>query len=193
MFIVYLTIMLVNLAAAFLLLAWYVYKGLPCGDNKAWVPAFVVTGSVALIFGLHMSLTWPMPGVYNIAFGEPSVMVGALFLAGSWGIARCLDFRPLSVYALLAGIAAMIIGVRFIQLNISQEPLAAGIGLLMSGLAGVLTLPATYIWPRNRALGRVFQLLLVLLLLAAALLWAYTGYITYWDHMDSFRQWNPNK
>jgi putative membrane protein len=191
MYIVYLTLMLTNLSAAFFILAWYVWRGLPCGDKKAWVPAFVVPGSVALLTGLHMTFTWPMPGVYNMAFGEPSIMVGVLFLAGSWGIAKCWDFTPLAIYAFIAGIAAMIIGIQFIHLNISQEPLAAGVGLLMSGFAGVLTLPVTFFWSRIKPLGRFFQIILVLLLVVAAVLWAYTAYATYWDHMASFGSWKP--
>ena len=192
MYIVYLTLMLVNMAAAFLILALYIYRGLPCNDRRGWIPAFAITGFVALVTGLHMTFVWPMPGVYNMAFGEPSVMVGVLFLSGAWVIGKCWDITPLSVYAFLAGIAAVIIGIRFIDLGISQEPLAAGVGLMLSGLSGVLALPVIYLGPRSLTLSRIIQLLAVVMLVAAAVLWAYTSYVTYWGHMESFRNWNPN-
>ncbi len=193
MYIVYLTVMLINMAAAFFTLAWYIWRGMPCENKRGWLPAFTITGFVALITGLHMTFTWPMPSVYNIAFGEPSIMLGVLLLGGAWAIGKCWNLTPLTVYAFLAGIVAIVLGIRFIESSISQEPIPAGLGLIFSGLVGVLSLPALFLCPRSPGLSRAIQLLAILLLVIAGAIWAYSGYVTYWDHMQSFTGWNPNK
>ncbi len=73
MFIDYITLMLINLAAGLSLLSAYVYRGLDEPVQKRWVPGFGVVGAIALVTGLHMVFTWAVPGSYNIAFGETSV------------------------------------------------------------------------------------------------------------------------
>ena len=75
--IVYLTLMNANIAAALFIPAIFIYCGMSSAENKYFIPAFVITGFMSLATRLHMTLTWPMPGAWNIAFGEPSVMVVA--------------------------------------------------------------------------------------------------------------------
>jgi len=193
MYIVYLTVMLVNMAAAFALVALFLLTGPDNPNRQRWVPALTVSGLVALAFGLHMSFVWPMPGVYNMAFGELSVLLGAILLGGAWAVNRNLDLMPISVYAFFTGIASIFVGTSFIVLKVSQEPVLTGLGLIASGAAGVLSLPMAYLYPRSPGLSRAIQLIIALILLVMAGVWAYTGFTGYADHMDSFRQWNPNQ
>jgi uncharacterized membrane protein len=55
--------------------------------RQAWAVAFFALGAILTVTGLHMSLTWPLSGPTafdNIAFGEPSLGMGVLLMAGAW-------------------------------------------------------------------------------------------------------------
>ena len=60
MFIDYITLMLINLAAGLTLLAAYLHFGLPSGasdpNQNRWVVSFGLAGSIALVTRLHMIL-----------------------------------------------------------------------------------------------------------------------------------------
>jgi len=48
----YLTLLLVNMAAGFLLLGAYLFRGLDDSDQRRWAPAFIITGLVTYLFGI---------------------------------------------------------------------------------------------------------------------------------------------
>ena len=75
MFIDYITLMLINMVAGLVLLADFVYRGLDGANPKRWIPGFGLVGAIALVTGLHMTLTWPVPGSFNISFGCGSFQV----------------------------------------------------------------------------------------------------------------------
>lgn len=96
----YITLMLLNLTAGFVLLAWFVFSGLEDTKlQKKWIPGFGAVGAIALTTGLHMTLTWPVSGSYNISFGEMSVLFGILFLLAAVSIAQHWSLMTLAVYA----------------------------------------------------------------------------------------------
>ena len=78
MYIVYVTLMNANMAVALFLLAVFIFRGIFSESARDFVPAFTLTGAVAVATGLHMVFTAPMPGSWNIAMGEPSVLMGVL-------------------------------------------------------------------------------------------------------------------
>jgi putative membrane protein len=186
MFIDYVALLLVNMAAAFLTLAAFFVWGLRQPDQRKWAPAFAIVGVVALLNGLHMIWTWPLPGAYGSIFGEMSVMLGALFLGASLACGCGWDLRVLGIYAVMAGIAAIVLGARIMDLGLTAAPRLSGVGFILSGLAGVLTGPALAL-RQNRALARLAAVALAL----AALLWAFTGYMAYWSHAQAFAKWRP--
>lgn len=186
MFIDYLPLMLVNMAAGLFLLAGYVYKGLDSPDQKEWAGGFLISGIVALICGFHMTFNWPLPASYNVAFGEMSVLLGVLFLGAGISLAKGLSLKSLAAYALFSGIAAVIVGLRIIDLGLTKEPLISGIGFVLTGLSGILALPAIY-WKNNKAI-RIF---VCLLLIASVFIWLRTGYQAYWSHLKAISAWKP--
>ncbi|PMB17309.1 hypothetical protein CEN47_26115, partial [Fischerella thermalis CCMEE 5319] len=99
MFINYITLMLINLVAGLFLLAGYVYFGLDHAYQKRWIPGFGMTGAIALVTGLHMTFTWPVRGIFNIAYGEMTVLFGILFLSASLALALGWDLLTVAVYA----------------------------------------------------------------------------------------------
>ena len=186
MFIDYIPLMLINMAAGLVLLACFIYNGLEAADRKKWISGFLITGIIALTNGCHMTWTWPLPGSYNVAFGETSILLGILFLGASLSLLRDWDLIPVAIYAFFASIAAVIVGIRIINLRLTNEPLISGIGFIITGLAGALAVPSIYL-RRNHA----FKLVVIILLLVAALIWARTGYKACWSHLSGLAKWVP--
>ncbi|MGD9109763.1 MAG: DUF981 domain-containing protein [Phycisphaerales bacterium] len=178
MFIDYVTLMLINIAAGLCVLAFFVATSVHKDDHRAWSPAFAIVGFVATITGFTMSFTWPLPYPYNIAFGELSVMFGVLYLATALACAKGWNLLPIAIYAVLAGATAVLVGIRFIDLGLSKSPVFSGIGFILTGLAGVL-MPMLLCLKKFK----VIRLLGALLPLAAAFVWAWTGYLAYWNHL----------
>ncbi len=178
-FIDYVTLMLVNMTAGLVILACFLWTDIVAAERRRWSPAFAVPGLVATVCGFAMTFSWPLPDPYNIMFGEMSVLLGVLWLGAAWSLAKGWDLRPLGIYALLAGAAAVLIGIRIIDLGLTAKPMLSGAGFILTGLAGVFALPVL-VFDKHTWLRRLGSLWL----LAAAAIWAMTGYMAYWMHLD---------
>ncbi|GBE92674.1 hypothetical protein NCWK1_2432 [Nostoc cycadae WK-1] len=121
-----------------------------------------------------------------IAFGETTVLFGTLFIAAAIALALNWDLWTVAIYAFFAGLVAVVVGIRIINLNITKTPVLTGIGFLLTGLGGIFAAPALY-WKTNRTL----RLTGTVVLIVAALIWAFIGYLAYWSHFESFQQWIP--
>src|SRR5688500_13889582 len=86
---VYNTLMAVPAGLALVMLA-VMGRRLGRGESvhrQAWATAFGTLGFVLTALGLHMTLTWPLTGPTafdNIVFGEPSLALGVILIAGSF-------------------------------------------------------------------------------------------------------------
>ncbi len=178
--------MLINLVAGLFLLAAYLYWGLSDTNQKRWVPGFGMTGAIALVTGLHMIFTWTVPGSFNIAYGEMSVLFGILFLGACFAIALDYDLITVAVYGFFAGVAALVVGLRIINLGLTKQPLLSGVGFILTGLGGICAAPTLY-FKTNRILRIVGAFVLVV----AALIFAFTGYLAYWNHLAQYSNWKP--
>ena len=186
MFIDYITLMLINMVAGLFLLAYYVYQGLDETDQQRWIPGFGITGGVALATGLHMIWTWPVIGSFNIAFGETTVLFGVLFIGTAIALAQGWDLLTVAIYAFFAGLVSIVVGLRILNLWLTKQPLLSGIGFILTGLGGVFAAPTLYL-----KTNRTWRLIGTVVLIAAALIWAFTGYMAYWIHLDAFQKWTP--
>jgi putative membrane protein len=185
MFIDYVALMLVNLSAGLVLLALFVLKFLN-SDGKRLAPGFLVTGFIAAATGLHMIFTWPLPSSYNIAFGELYVMFGVVIFVVGLALARGWDLLPLSIFAVFAGLASVVVGVRIAQRGMTNSPPLATLGFVLTGLAAILSLPLYLV--KN---SRILKAVVIVLLVAAAAIWAFIGFGAYWKHLESFAGWKP--
>ncbi len=185
MFIDFLTLMLTNLVVALVLFALFIAKLIDTTDAKKVVPGFLLTGFIALVTGFRMIFTWPLPGPYNFPYGELTVFYGGFFFMAGLAIVFEWDLITIGIYAFFAGIAAVIIGIRILDLNLTTEPLLSGVGFILTGLSSILTLPALY-WE-----AKALRVILAILLLVCAAIWAFTGYAAYWQHFDAFAKWTP--
>jgi putative membrane protein len=185
MFIDYITLLLINMAAGFVVLACFFLVGLNSPNRRVWAPAFAAVGAVAFAAGLHMTLTWPVnaPGLRfaNVAFGEMSVLLGVLFLGMALAAARGWDPLPLSAYAIFAGLAAIIVGVAIRRFGLTATPRLTAAGFVLSGFAGVMA--PIILLLRNRLAARA---MMALILIASAGVWSIIGYGSYWKHIRDF-------
>ncbi|WOD38532.1 DUF981 domain-containing protein [Nodosilinea sp. E11] len=187
MFINYITLMLINMAAGLVLLADFVYRGLDGANQKRWIPGFGLVGAIALVTGLPMIWTWPVIGSFNISFGETTVLFGGLYVAAAIAIAQGWDLLSLAVYAFFAGLTSIVIGLRIVNLGQTLQPLVAGLGFGLTGLGGVLAAPTLTYLRYNKSWRTAGAVVLLL----AALVWAIIGYRAYWGHLESFGDWQP--
>ncbi len=193
MYIDYITLMLINMAGGLAVLGLYVLLGVDKEQGKTWGVALMMAGVVGLVTGLCMSMTWPIPDLSaveegssnlrfaNVAFGEMSVLLGVLLLGGGAALMKKWSLWPLTIYAFVAGVVAMVIGIRLWGLRLTTEPAMAGIGFILTGLCGVLSGP--FLWVRKRLAARV---LAAVIILAAAVLWTITALGAYWVHLKNF-------
>jgi len=180
MFIDYVTLMLINMAAGLFVLALFLIRDIDRENNRFWAPAFALPGMIAVICGFAMTFSWPLPKPYNIAYGETSVLLGFLFLAAAWSIAKGWELFPLGIYAFFAGLTAVIIGIRIINLGLTNEPLISGIGFILTGSGGVFA--EIVILNRRKKWLRIIAFII---LIAAAIIWARTGFLAYWMHLQT--------
>jgi len=187
MFVDYLTVLMINLAAGTALLAYFVLNGITREDNQGFASAFGIVGLIALLGGLHMTFNWPLPGSFNIAYGESTLLFGGVFLGAALALAKGWDLMPISIFAFFAGVDSLVIGLRIINLSLSKHPLLTGLGFILVGLAGVAAAPGLNLLKKNKS----FRYLAAGLLIVTALFWAYTFYSSLWAHLESFSSWVP--
>ena len=187
MFIDYVTLLLVNTAAGFFMLACYLVRGIEAEHQGSWAVSFSMVGVVSLAGGFLMVLRWPLPGPFNMAFGELSLYFGLLLLGAGLCMAKGFDLKPVGTYGIFAGLAALFIGIRIMELGLTHEPTISGVAFVLSGVAGVAALPLLQLKS-----SRSLRLLAAAVLLVISVLWARTGYKAYWGHMKDFGKWVPS-
>jgi len=143
MFADYISLMLINTMIAYFLLAGYVYSGMNDVDQGKWAIGFMMTGFVSLVFGAYVCLTWPLPGPFNMAYGEMPVLLGIILLGAGSALAKGWDLLAAAWFGFFAGWAPIIIGVQLIRLKLTSYPMVSGIGFILSGAASVLALRST--------------------------------------------------
>ncbi len=187
MFIDFLTLVMINLVAGTALLAYYLWRGIDEKDQRGYAAAFFGVGLISLVTGLQLSFTWPLPGSYNIGYGDATTLFGVVFLATSIALFFGSSLLPVSIYSFFAAIDALIVGVRIYTLNLTKEPLISAVGFILAGLSGLGVFPFL-MWFRE---NKIVRWIGILLLVGTTVLWAVTFYGSLWGHMDSFSKWVP--
>jgi putative membrane protein len=185
MFIDFLTLMLINMAVGLVLFALYLVFFFE-KDSKKMVPGFLVVGAIALITGFRMIFTWPLPGSFNIAYGDPTVLLGAFFFITGLALNFGWDLLTVGIYSAFAGAAVVLLGVRIFDLKMGSNPAEAAIGFILTGGTAILTLPALAL-PKLKWL----RWLVALAAIGSAVVWVIVGGLAYWGHLSSFGKWAP--
>jgi len=187
MFIDYLTLIMINMVAGSAVLAYYLWKEIDDTNQRPYASAFGGVGLLALILGLQLSFNWPLPGSYNIAFGETTTLFGIVFLMAGYSLSQGWDLIPVSIFAFFAGVDALLVGVRILSLGLTKEPIVSAFGFILAGAGGVFAAPFFMFFRNNK----VFRMLAVLVLVATVVIWAVTFYGSLWGHLESFAKWVP--
>ena len=185
MFIDFLTLMLTNMAVALLLFALYMAFFFE-KDSKKMVPGFLLVGAIALITGFRMVFTWPLPGSFNIAYGEPTILLGAFFFMAGLAIAFGWDLLTIGIYSAVAGAAVILLGSRILDLKMGSNPPEAFLAFLGSGITAILALPSIAL-PKMKWIRWITALAAVVTFAG----WIYVGFSAYWGHLDAFSKWAP--
>ncbi len=185
MFIDWLTLLLVNMMVALILHALFMARFIEKEPKKV-IPGFLLTGAIALIAGFRMVFTWPLPGPYNIIYGELSVLLGGFFFMAGLSIQFGWDLLTIGIYALFGGAASILLGVKILAAGLTSEPLVAALGFVVTGATAAVTLPALAM-PKIKWI----RWLVALGAVVSALIWIVVGFPAYWAHIDSFAKWAP--
>jgi putative membrane protein len=190
---------LIVLVISLVLVAWFFVKYIE-NDQQKVAPGFLATGFVATLSGLDIAFGWPLVGSYNIVFGEPLVFFGVLLFFTGVAVLKGWDLHTLGIFAVFAGVVAIILGIRMwygieitnkagvkVFRGMTREPALAGISFILTGIGGILTLPA-YLLRKNM----VLRIIVAVLFLVAAVLFAIMGYGSYWSHPESFAGSKPH-
>jgi putative membrane protein len=192
MFIDYLTVMMVAVVAGAVITIVYglMFLEAPLADRRPWGWAFAVVGLLLGITGLHLVLSWPLPGVYNIVMGEPALYFGLLLLGTAFAIRAGENLMPLAVLAVFGGIANIFLSIAMLVYGLSRNPPLWAMAYAAIGLAAVL---APLVVHRVRAL-RWARLVAGVLLAIGALIFALGAYGAYLEHTSpegGFEKWVP--
>ncbi|MGC8545803.1 MAG: DUF981 family protein [Athalassotoga sp.] len=183
MFIDYVTIQLIAAASGLLFAGIYTLKYRSGKSNSSWIYGFWMIGFILLVTGLDMIFTWPLPGSYNIIFGEPSVWFGALLISIGVAIKSNSDLLPLALLSSAGGLINIVISVDILIYSMTQSPIIAFGGFITSGL-GALMAPLGL---KSKSIRWIIFILLVL----SAIAFAVTGYGAYYQHASDFAHYLP--
>jgi putative membrane protein len=187
MFIDFLTLVMINLVAGTVLLAFYLWKGMDEKDQRPYAAGFFATGLLGLITGLQLSFTWPLPGSYNVAFGDTSTLFGMVFLATALALWQGWNLLPVSIYAFFAGAEAILVGYVIMSQGLTKEPTVSALGFFLAGLGGVGAFPF-FMWFKG---NKTVRWIAIAILVATAALWAFTFYGSLVGHMAGFAKYVP--
>ena len=180
-----LTVMLLGLGLSTIVLALYF---LGKGSNKKWtndllVPAFVL-GFFDFISGFLMSFAWPLPGAYNMLFGDPLLMLGLIMMAGAYMLYKDMNINFLSIFGFFLGIyiAVGAIGMVSFRLESGVYLLTAFPLYVFAALSGVFS---PLIYAKAKGAGRYGYYFMFVLLIITALLALFIGYSGLYEHLQS--------
>ncbi|HTT73233.1 MAG TPA: DUF981 family protein [Thermoplasmata archaeon] len=162
-------------------------------------------GGLAGIFGLWVELTWPLPGAYNIYFGDPIIMLAILLVAFGVTVSRKLPTHFVGMLGVVLGSGVIFYGSRAYLLNLTSDPFETFLLYLGYGAAAIMAYPATLFidWfivgpqlpsvqplpsgpkPDNPRMWMVLLGLFLLIVVLAGVAAVIYGFTSVWAHLGS--------
>jgi len=96
------------------------------------------------------------------------------------------ELLTLGIYGFFAGLVSLLTGIRIINLGLTPIPLMVGIGFILVGLGGIFAAPTLYL-----KAPRLLRTIGGIVLIVAALFFAFVGLDAFWLHLDRFSEWKP--
>jgi len=153
--------------------------------NRGYGAFFFMVGVYALATGIWGTITWPMPGGYNIVIMDEWPIFGIACLILGLALLLRIDFAYASIPFAFVGILPVVHGAAIIAFRMTKEPEAAGLMYILTGLS-VLLSPLLF-YRKNKGLAW----LAVALLVIAGLLALYIGASATFGHIPGWSKWVP--
>jgi uncharacterized membrane protein len=127
-------------------------------------------GFYLFLSGITITFTWPYEtsgGVYNVLFGGIATLGGLVLLSGATVLFFNANPRPVSYFAAIAGLYAVIDAYAIVIYTLTSAPMLSALGYLSFAAPAFLSVPATHL--ENKWWKRLF--IIFSILFAAA--WLY--------------------
>lgn len=119
--------------------------------NKCLSLFFIGVGIYAMATGLWATMTWPLPGPYNLVFSDAWPIFGLVTLMLGLAMYVGVDLRYLALPIALFSIPVIVYGVDILVHGLTTEPLFASAMYILLGLAMLIS-PGAML-PRNNAVS----------------------------------------
>ncbi|QOJ78629.1 DUF981 family protein [Infirmifilum lucidum] len=153
--------------------------------NRGYGVFFLVVGVYALATGVWGTITWPMPGPYNIVIMDEWPIFGIACLVLGLALLLRLDFAFTSIPFAFIGILPVVHGAAIIAFRLTKQPEVAGLMYILTGLS-VLLSPLLFYKKR-----REVAWLALVFLVVAGLIALYIGYSAAFEHIPRWAKWRP--
>jgi uncharacterized membrane protein len=127
-------------------------------------------GFYLFLSGIAISIVWPFTiseGVYNVLFGGIATLGGLVLLAGAIALFLNANLKPVSYFAAVAGLYAVVDAYAIVKYSLTSAPILASLAYLSFAAPAFLSVPATHL--ENKWWKRLF--IIFSILFAAA--WLY--------------------
>ncbi|EQB73370.1 MAG: hypothetical protein AMDU4_FER2C00073G0016 [Ferroplasma sp. Type II] len=179
-----LAVMLLSLGISLALISAFFYMAANGKDLKELtIPSFAF-GFLDFLSGFLMSRYWPLPGAYNMLFGDPLLILGLLLMAGSIMIYKQQSLRTLSIPGLMLGIYLFVESAAIVNFKLEggSHLLPAMALYVMSGISAVYS-TVLFIKPED---NRKYLYYIAFILLAiTAFIALFLGYGAIYGHLQA--------
>jgi len=169
MYIDSLTVMLLALAASSAMIAYFLI-GTVRGkkDFADMAPAGFMLALFDFISGFYMSFFWPLPGPYNMLFGDPLLFLGMILLAGSFMLYKGLDIKILSMPGVFLGIYLFAETYGMVAFNLEKGvDFLPAFGLYLLAAIAAVASPLVYLDTKSRNGRMAYYFLAIMFILIA--------------------------
>ena len=153
----------------------------------------LVLGTVILLIGLFQEFVWPLPGSYNIYFGDPFLMLGMVTLVYAIAVLKDYQLQYPGIFALFIGLMAITYGYFGYINGLPKAAIVVQTFILYLGYGafGIMVYPVSLIYdllPSRTKSPFIANLILVIfffLVLLAMVASAYGGLTAVSSHIHS--------
>jgi putative membrane protein len=103
-------------------------------------------GAIVVSMGLWTEMMWPLPGSYNILFGDMYLLFGLVLVAFAASAYLSLKMQYAGLFAAATGGITILYGISGYHLGMTKNPLETLSLFGAFGLAGILAFPATLVY-----------------------------------------------
>jgi putative membrane protein len=153
-------------------------------DISALIVLAFIFGLFDSISGFIMSFTWPLPGAYNMLFGDPLLVLGLIMVAGAYMLYKKIDAKILSIFGFLLGVYLAVCAAGIVNFNLETGVnFLPAFGLYVMSALSALFSPLVYINAKNRK-KYVYYFLFALLVITSFVAF-FLGYTSIYKHLQS--------